>query len=275
VVAASFHRDRLVAGVSIERYTDPPSGTPVVSLATPVAPDPAQEQLAIRLAATLDQRITTVLAGQAPAGVDPALAKVVLPLDQLVDASTPVFGGYKAGIDLLRCGICGEDNSLLSFGDEARGAFSRGVVLGPLVDGEPTPPFVSVAILEFSSPEVALEVLEAIREAPNDLPTSIPVPRGRRALAADPDISEAAATLAFAGAFNEEDPTAAVDSAGVDFVTSNRLVTVDVLGGLSAADAMAAAVDLATQQAACLTAGEACTTVSLPPSLQVQADASG
>ena len=156
-----------------------------------------------------------------------------------------------------------------------RGAFNRGVVLGPLVDGEPTPPFVSVAILEFSSPEVALEVLEAIRKAPNDLPTSIPVPRGRRALAADPDISEAAATLAFAGAFNEEDPTAAVDSAGVDFVTSNRLVTVDVLGGLSAADAMAAAVDLATQQAACLASDDPCSSVKLPPALQVQADASG
>jgi hypothetical protein len=275
VVAASFRRDRLVAGVSIERYTDPPSGTPVVSLATPIAPDPAQEQLATSLAATLDQRITTVLAGQAPAGVDPALAEAALPLDQLVDASTPVFGGYKAGIDLLRCGICGEDNSLLSFGDEVRGAFNRGVVLGPLVDGEPTPPFVSIAILELSSPKAALAVLEAIRKAPNDLPTSIPVPRGRRALAADPDIPEAAATLAFGGVFNEEDPNAAVDSAGVDFVTSNRLVTVDVLGGLSAEDAMAAAVDLATQQAACLTAGEACTTVSLPPALQVQADASG
>jgi hypothetical protein len=47
-------------------------------------------------------------------------------------------------------------------------------------------------------------------------------------------------------------------------------VTVDVQGGLSTEDAMAAAVDLATQQAACLAAGEPCSTITLPPTLQVQ-----
>jgi hypothetical protein len=271
VVAASFRRDRLVVGVAIERYTDPPSGTPVGRLATPIAPDPAQEELATRLATTLDERITTVLTGQAPAGVDPALSDVLLPFDQLVDASTPVFGGYKAGSDLLRCGICGEDNSLVRFADEARGGFNRGVLLGPLVDGEPTPPFVSVAVASFTSPEEALAVLEAIRKAPNDLPTSIPVPRGARALATDPHIPGAAATLAFQGAFDEEDPNAPVDSAGVDFVMEDRLVTVDVQGGLSAGDAMAAAVDLATQQAACLASDDPCSSITLPPSLQADA----
>jgi hypothetical protein len=269
VVAASFRRDRLVAGVSVERYTDPPpADTPVAAVATPVGPDPVQEQLATTLATTLDERITTVLAGQTPAGVDPALAALVLPLDQLADVPTPVFGGYKAGIDLLRCGICGEENSLLPFADEARGGFNRGIVLGPLVDGEPQPPFVSVAVSAFTSSEVALAVLEAIRQAPDDLPTSIPIPRGTRTLAEDPEIPGAAATLAFQGTLGEEDPNAPIDSAGVDFVVGNRLVTVDVQGGLSAGEAMAAAIDLATQQAACLAAGGPCATVMSPPSLQ-------
>jgi len=271
VVAATFRHDRLIAGVAIERYTDPPpADSPVADLATPIGGDSAQEELATSLAANLDDRITTVLAGEAPAGVDVALADALLPLDQLVDAATPVFGGYKAGVDLLRCGICGEENSLLPFADEVRGGFSRGVVLGPLVDGEPTPPFVSMGVAELASPEAALVVLAAIRKEPNDRPTSAPFPRGTRTLAADPTIGGTTAVLAFQGSMDEEDPNAPVDSAGVDFVAGNRLVTVDVQGGLSTEDAMAAAVDLATQQAACLAAGEPCSTITLPPTLQVQ-----
>jgi hypothetical protein len=271
VVATTFRHDRLIAGVAIERYTDPPpAGSPVADLATPIGGAPAQEKLATSLAASLDDRITTVLAGEAPAGVDVALADALLPLDQLVDAATPVFGGYKAGVDLLRCGICGEENSLLPFADEVRGGFSRGVVLGPLVDGEPTPPFVSMGVAELASPEAALAVLAAIRKEPNDRPTSAPFPRGTRTLAADPTIGGTTAALAFQGSMDEEDPNAPVDSAGVDFVAGNRLVTVDVQGGLSAEDAMAAAVNLATQQAACLAAGEPCSTITLPPTLQVQ-----
>ncbi len=272
VVAGTFRRDRLIAGVAVERYIDPPpAGTPVEELATPIGEDPAQEDLAASLAAILDERITTVLAGEAPAGVDVALSDALVPLDQLVDAATPVFGGYKAGIDLLRCGVCGEENSLLSFADVTHAGFSRGVVVGPLVDGEPTPPFVSVAILELTSPEAALEALEAIRAAPNDRPTSAPFPRGARTLAADPAIAGTTAAVAYQGSLDEEDPEAPVDSAGVNFVTGNRLVTVDVQGGLSAEDAMAAAVDLATQQAACLTAGDACSALTPPPSLQADA----
>ena len=219
VVAASFRRDRLVAGVAVERYTDPPpAGTPVAEEATPVAPDPAQEQLATTLATTLDERITTVLAGQTPAGVDPALAELVLPLDQLVDDQREVFGGYKAGIDLLRCGICGEENTLLPFADEALAGFSRTVFVGTPLDGEAQPPFVSVAVTTFASPEAAQGVLEAIRQAPNDRPTPGPIPRGNHTLVEDPVIPEATAALAFHATLDEEDPSAPVDSAGVDFV---------------------------------------------------------
>jgi hypothetical protein len=264
VVAATFRRDRLLAGVSVERYTDAPAaGTPVSEPAPPRALDPAQEQLAVELATVLDGRITTVLAGEAPAGVDYALSDVVLPLDQLVSDSTPMFAGYKPGIDLLRCGVCGEENALLPFADAAREGVSRAVIAGPLVDGEPNPPIVSVGITEFASPEDALAVLEAIRSAPNDRPTSGPFPRGERTLVDDPTIPGAAAAVAFQGVFAPDDPNAAPDSAGVDFVVGERWVAVDVLGGLTGDEALAAAIDLATQQAACLESGGVCASATL------------
>jgi hypothetical protein len=268
VVAASFQRDRLVAGVAVEWYTaPPPAGTPAADSATPVALDPAQEQLATTLATTLDERITTVLAGQTPVGVDPALAWLVLTLDQLADVPTPVFGGYKAGIDMLRCGICGEENSLLPFADDVRGGYVRGIVLGGVVDGEPQPPFVTVAVTAFTSPVAALAVLEAIRQTPNDRPIAVPFPRGQKTLVDDPAIPEATAALAFHAIPDEEDPNASADAAGIDLVVENQLVSVDVQGGLSAEDALAAAIDLATQQAACLAAGGPCSSVMVPPAL--------
>jgi hypothetical protein len=269
VVAVSFRRDQLIVGVSVERFTDPPSGgIPVAdAAATPVVADPTQEELAGNLASILDGRITDVLAGVAPVGTDLALAPAVLPVDQLADDTIPTWGGYKAGIDLLRCGICGEENSLVPFAEVARVGYARGGVLGPLVDGEPQPPFVSVAVLGFASPEDALAVLDAIGQAPNDLPTPIPVPRGSRTITDAPAIAGADATLAYEAALDAEDPQAVVDSAGVVFVQGAWLVFVDVLGGLPADAALAAATDLAAQQAACLAAPAPCTSVTQPATL--------
>lgn len=267
VVAASFRRGDLVAGAAVERYADPPGeGTPAAA-ATPVAPDPAQARLATALATALDARVSAVLAGDVPAGVDPALAALVLPLDQLVGEQREVFGGYKPGVDLLRCGICGEENALLPLADEARGGFSRTVFVGAPVDGEAQPPFVSVAVTSFASPEAARAVLAAIRDAPNDRPTPGPVPRGVRTLVDDPAIPGADAALAFQAALDDETPDAPIDSAGVDFVVGNVLATVDVQGGPSAEDALAAAVDLAGQQAACLMADDRCASLTPPPML--------
>ena len=110
-------------------------------------------------------------------------------------------------------------------------------------------------------------MLEAIRQAPNDRPTAVPFPRGQKTLVDDPAIPEATAALAFHATPDEEDPNAPADAAGVDFVSGNRLVTVDVQGGLSAEDALAAAVDLASQQAACLATGDTCGSVTAPSSL--------
>src|SRR3954468_14903910 len=172
VMAIAFKRDRLIAGVSIERYTDPaPEGTPLAEAATPVVMRPSADELLSQLAGTLDERVATALAGGVPAGVDQALSALALPIDQLVDDQTPVLGGYKAGADLLRCGICGEENSLLPFAGDALGGVSRTVSVGPLAGGGRSPPFVSVAVSTYPSPGVAQAVLAAIRQAPNDLPT--------------------------------------------------------------------------------------------------------
>jgi len=221
-------------------------------------PSQADADLALELATRLDDRITTVMSGGTPAGVDFALAAKVLPVDQLGDGQTPVSGGYKSGIDLLRCGICGEENTLLPFADTALGGVSRTIFVGPLVDGEPTPPFISVAVTRFTDPDTAREVLEAMRQAPNDRPTPGPTSRGARTLVADPVIPGATATLGFEGVMDAEDPEAAPGSAGVTFVMDAWLVTVDVQGGLSGDTAVAVAVDLATQQSECLTAGGSC-----------------
>lgn len=271
VVAAWFGRGRLIAGVAVERHHDAPEvidpevATPAAA-ATPPAQD-ADRDLAVELAETVVERIAAVESGGSPVGADLSLRALVLPVEQLVDADTPVLGGYKAGIDLLRCGVCGEENSLLPFAGDALGGYSATVAVGPLADGEPTPPFVSVVVSAFASPEAALGVLEATRQEPNDRPTAGPIPRGRRTIAEDPVIPGADAALAFSAALDGEDPAAPDDSAGVDFVVGELLVTVDVQGGLSADEAMAVAVDLATQQAACIEAGGPCESVSRPESL--------
>jgi hypothetical protein len=219
------------------------------------------------LAGALDARIKSVSHGGAIEGVNLDLPVLLLPLDQLVVEGVPILGGYHSGADLLRCGICGEENSLVQFAGTALGGFARGVPLGPMIDGEPSPPFVSVAISEFDTNETALAVLATIRKSPNDFPTSIPVPRGERTLVADPGIPGASAALAFHAISDTEDPNATADSAGVDFVIGSRLVSVDVQGGLSVDDAEAAAIDLATQQVKCLSDSGICGSVVVPPSL--------
>jgi hypothetical protein len=275
VIATSFRREQLIAGVAVEHWTDPPqlaegtpSASPVASpIASPVGPDPEQQELAASLASVVDNRITDVLAGVSPAGADLALPGMTLPIEQLGDASLPVIGGYKSGADLLRCGICGEENSLVPFESTALGGFSRTMPVGPLQDGEPSPPFVSVAVSSYASPEDALAVLEAIRLAPNDRPTPGPVPRGNRTLAVDPVVPGADSAVAFLATSDPDNPDAPIDSAGVDFVVGAWLVTIDVQGGLTGDEAMAVAVDLASQQAVCLTSGEPCAEVTRPAQL--------
>jgi hypothetical protein len=64
-----------------------------------------------------------------------------------------------------------------------------------------------------------------------------------------------------------DDPNVQIDSAGLDYVLGSNLVTVDVQGGLSSDQAMSAAIDLASQQAACLTDPEPCESATRPAAL--------
>lgn len=262
VTALTFQRDRLVVGVAIERYYEPAGeGTPVV------ADDEAGEADVARaeeLAMTLDERISAVTSGGSPEGIDLSLSATMLPIDVLAAPDTPVFTGYKSGVDLLRCGICGEENSLVAYADDALGGFARGLSVGSLEDGEPTPPWILVSVAEFASPEAALNVMDAMRAAPNDRPTAAPVPRGERVLVEDAAIPGVTDVLGFEAVFDTENPDAMVDSASVSFVHGSLLVSVDVLGGLPDGAAMDVAVDLATQQNECLVAGGTCQNLTVP-----------
>jgi hypothetical protein len=267
ITASSFTNDRVLAGVSVETYTDVSQIASPEAESSPVATSAAPRDIATQLANTLAARVDTVIAGGTVSGVDQSLPARVLPIGQLPQVPAPLFSGYKSGADLLRCGICDEENSLIPFVDQSLGGYSETVVVGPLVDDEATPPFVSIAISTFTSPEVALQVLEAIRANPDDRPTAGPIPRGNRTIAADPKIAGTDGSLAFQATSDDQDPEAPIDSAGVDFVVGTLLVTVDVQGGMEADAALAAAIDLATQQAACLTANGACGSILAPTEL--------
>lgn len=256
VVATSFQLDDLVGGVSVEQWSDRPAD-PTAPDATPIDPDGSQGQRSAALAAAMEDRIAQVVAGISPLGADLSLPDRVLPLGEIGNGG-PVFAGYKSGADLLRCGICGEENSLAGFAEVALGGYMRMVVAGPTVDGEPTPPFVLVAVSAFDTPEDALKVLGATRLAPDERPTSGPVPRGRRMLVDDPEIPGADVALAFVASMDGNDPASDADSASVDLVVGHQLVTIDVLGGLGSQEALAVAIDLATQQTACLASPEPC-----------------
>jgi len=269
VTATSFRRGTLIAGVSVEHNLMAPD-TDVVRSGSPggsPAPDATREELAARLAAILDARIQEVMRGDAPQGADSGLASRMLPLEALVDWPVPILGGHKAGVDMLRCGPCGEESPLASLAGTALDGYSRTVFAGPVVDGEPRPPFVSVGIIPFTSPEAALSALGAIRAEPDDLPTTGPFPRGDRTVVETPPIPGADAVVAFQGVMDGEGPDAAPDSAGVDLVVADHLVTVDVNGGLSGEAAMQAAIELATQQVACLAAAGPCAGITRPFSL--------
>jgi hypothetical protein len=259
-VGSAFRIGNLNAGVVLEYLTFPDeSGTPVATPARAAGPDPEQIQLVEGMSANLAARIEAVLAGETPSGVDPQLAAKVLPLQQSPNTWRGIsWEGYEAPETMI-----GFEGALTRFAPDYRSGFSRMIMMGTGDDFPP--PYVSIGVSEFASPTAAKAVLDAIRETPGDLPTPAVSPRGaKRELVDDPMIPGADAALAFRSALDEEDPNAPFDSAGVDFVVGPWLVTVDVQGVDSPETAMAAAVDLAMQQAACLTAEGPCAAASVP-----------
>lgn len=259
-VAAAFRVGNLNGGVQLEylTYSDE-YGTPAATPESAAAPDPEQIALVEDMAAKLAGRMETVIAGDTPVGVNPELAAKVLPLQQSPQIWKGIsWEGYEASQTMI-----GFEGALTQYAPDYRSGYSRMIMLGT-GDGFP-PPYVSVGVSEFASPEAAHAVLDAIRMSPGDLPTPGVSGRGaNRTLVADPVVPGADAALAFHSQLMGDDAGAPVDSAGLDFVTGPYLVTVDVQGVDSVDTAMAAAADLAAQQAACLAATGSCTTVSVP-----------
>ncbi len=258
-VGTSFRIGNLNAGVWEERYTSPDEGG-MPSAATPAPPDDHQVQDVVAMARALSQRMETVLNGETPPGIDPALAAEMLPLDTIPGiARGQTWEGFRDGPVVL-----GYEGSLDSKAIDVKNGYGRTVALG---SGEDlSPPYIAVTLAESTSPEAARNVLDAVREAPGDLPTPGPFPRGfARDLVTDPMIAGADETLAFTSALNgADDNNAPVDSARVVFIVGPKLVSVDVQGVASADDALAAATDLANQQSACLAAGGQCTVLTMP-----------
>jgi hypothetical protein len=267
-VEARFRIGNLNAGIWEERYAFPDeSGTPQAVPATPEAPGPEQMQHVADMSAKLAARMEMVLAGETPPGIDPALAAQVLPIDTASNVSMgQSWEGYRDGPVIF-----GYDGSLMSLASSVKNGYGRTVSIG--VGPDFPPPYIAVTLADLESPEAAQAALDAVRTAPGDLPTPGPFPRGAaRDLVADPSIPGADAALAFGSALDEENPDAPVDSARVVFTAGPKFVAVDVQGADSAEAALAAAEDLAAQQAACLSAGGPCTAVSMPE-VQVSASA--
>jgi hypothetical protein len=263
-VDASFRMENLIARVTYERFEpQAASGTPATMPGTTAALTPEQDEMVEQveiLAATLASRIESVRAGESPSGTNLELAQRVLPLAALPNAwNRQSWEGYRDA-----AGILGRDGALADrFAADFRSGYGRTVALG--TGSSARPPYLSVAVAQFATPEAALALLEAIRQAPADLPaTSRFAGSATPTIAADPTVTGAEAALALTSSLDDEVPEAPADSARVVFVAGPRLVAVDVRGADSAEAALAAAEDLAAQQAACLMADGPCSAVTAP-----------
>jgi hypothetical protein len=90
----------------------------------------------------------------------------------------------------------------------------------------------------------------------------------RRTLADEPSIPAATSALAFDVAQYADDPDAPIDSAAIVFAQGDWLVVVEFYGEPAAGVAMESALDLASQQAACLASPDPCGAVTRPAALE-------
>ena len=222
-IDSTFRVGRVVVGVAVET-----SGT--------TEPDAA---LAEELAPVLFERVESVLAGEAPAGVDLDLPTALLPLD---DVGVTTQAGY------LRA-----DEVLDAAGEEGAGYLKT---VGVGFPSDPTTPvvFVTAGLLEpdVDDPAAVLAEVEAsqlfsILPYPDDSP---------RLTIAAPEIEGAEEVVATRGSLL---PGGFSDSARLVFAVEDRIGVIEVAGAATAAEAEATARDLAARQADCLATGDACT----------------
>lgn len=209
------------------------------------APDLAQIK---DLSAKLERRMQDVLRGKAPAGVDLGLPATLLPIERTL---MPVEEGYLSAQEAVLSSPTGATARAY------RGGYERAVSAGTAAAPEP---YVYVASLRFASADDALAALG--QAATLDFPITGGGDRvqGLRIAGAD-------AATAFKAAVG---PSGNDDSFIVVFTVGDRLGAVAVI---ESPRAEAAALDLAAQQAACLSARGACSTVSIPASLTAPAAA--
>ena len=232
----TFRLGRLLAGVSVEAN------------AGSDAPDRA---LALALARRLEERARLVLDGRSPAGTDPAIRDLVLPIAGLWPEQGTVPEGYLTVAEGL-----GELKPLVGFREDYRGGYARTATPAEDVGGGPPRAqqlVVTVAVVALANPLLAQTVLKLSEF----LPRPAPLPLYAWAPTEAPEVPGTAAAAALAA------PSRA-DAYQVGVVVDDLLARVWVEG---TEDARAIALDLAAQQAACLEAGGPCEDVVAPPEL--------
>jgi len=253
-VDASFRVGRVRAGVTVETLGDIP-------------PDPA---LVEELAATLAGRIEAVLAAQAPPGIDLGLPTRMLPLFETWPWPGNSLEGYKSADEFL-----GPRGAAAQFAADYRSGYARFASVGSVPEiMSHTPPYIQLEVAEFASPAAALRVLGVAEELPPRHAGSQPT--------RDAAPSPASLGVDQVRAFHtsrvgpEEPPLPPLPGYELVFALGSRLIVVtvevDVPDRTAAlAQAEAAAVALATQQADCLRADEPCGPVQVPAALAVSA----
>lgn len=266
----AFRIDTFLVGIRLETEVESDANgteaTPVdaasPSPATP-ALDRQSEQLVNDVAATLVERIEAVQAGEEVSGIDQSLPPLLLPTDQVWPLPGVAAEGYRDASLVL-----GSLGPATDFADAFRSGYGRTVAPGTgQADLYPEPPFVTVGVSVFDSPDAAMSVLEVADDLP--IPGPLPPPQIWEQVATA-EIPETDGSSAYRAAF---DPGGPVDSARVAFVSGEYFVTVDVQSAASERAALDAAEDLASQQAACLSAGNQCGDLTVPDALDAGAEA--
>ncbi|MDP9470094.1 MAG: hypothetical protein M3Q71_05415 [Chloroflexota bacterium] len=231
-VDITFRVGSVIAGVAVETIGD-------------TAPD---QDLAEDLAGQLAQRVEGVLDGDYPEGVDPETRTSLLPLDPTLRLEE----GYLTVQEVLAASPA-ED----VLADYVSG-YARAVALNPDMADEPWP-LVTAALSTFNAADSALAVLDQADDLQPVFPQLERVDQLRVPGA------DAVVAYRFDSPLSGGDE---VDSFRVLLVVEGQLATVDVQAATSSEVAEEAALDLATQQAACLATDEPCDQVSIPESLQ-------
>jgi hypothetical protein len=233
-----------------------PATSAAAASATPVL-DPEADQFLREAAATVVERLNAVQADESASGTDASLPPLLLPTDQTWPLPGVAAEGYKDAALVL-----GSLGPAAAYAGEFESAYARTVAPGTGPDDLfPQPPFVTLGVSVFRSPDAAMSVLEEAGTLPVPGPLPSPPLWEPVETTATP---QADAMRTYRSTF---EPGGPVDSARVAFVSGPYLVTVDVQLAASEEAALAIAEDLAAQQAACLAAEGACPAVMVPEAL--------